>query len=365
VSEKITVGIIGAGRIGRLHAEHLAYRIPQANVLVVCDIILEAAQKCVAECDIPTAAQDHRAIMEDPDIEAVIICSSTDTHAQMIEEAAVAGKHIFCEKPIALDLARIDQALEAVEKAGVKLQVGFNRRFDANHSRVRQAVEQDEIGEPHLLHIISRDPAPPPIEYVRVSGGIFLDMTIHDFDMARFLIGSEVEEIYAVGGVMVDPACPDLCYYKTEVGETWGQHWQKDYPSPTAWNISQNIQGLIAAGADPIDVTMERLHQHGLTVLAGIRVNDRHHRTIEFMRTRFYLEHPEWVIEGSVNMDYAVPQVREHRLDIVKEILAHDVDGISLDFPQRTLRFPASRRKGAVPDRVCGTGARAPGRRGP
>jgi len=206
VSEKITVGIIGAGRIGRLHAEHLAYRIPQANVLVVCDIILEAAQKCAAECGIPTAAQDHQAIMEDPDIEAVIICSSTDTHAQMIEEAAVAGKHIFCEKPIALDLARIDQALEAVEKAGVKLQVGFNRRFDANHSRVRQAVEQDEIGEPHLLHIISRDPAPPPIEYVRVSGGIFLDMTIHDFDMARFLIGSEVEEIYAVGGVMVDPA---------------------------------------------------------------------------------------------------------------------------------------------------------------
>ena len=206
MSEKTNVGIIGAGRIGRLHAEHLAYRIPQAKVLVVTDIILEAAQECAAECGIPTAAQDHRVIMENPDIGAVIICSSTDTHAQMIEEAAVAGKHIFCEKPIALDLARIDQALVAVEKAGVKLQVGFNRRFDANHRRVRQAVEQGEIGEPHLLHIISRDPAPPPIEYVRVSGGIFLDMTIHDFDMARFLIGREVEEVYAVGGVMVDPA---------------------------------------------------------------------------------------------------------------------------------------------------------------
>ena len=132
--------------------------------------------------------------------------------------------------------------------------------------------------------------------------------------------------------VAVDMACPDLCYYKTEVGETWGQNWQKDYPSPTSWNIAQNIQGLIAAADDPLDVTTERLHQHGLTVLAGIRVNDRHHRTIEFMRTRFYLEHPEWVIEGSVNMDYTVPQVREHRLAIVKEVLARDVDGISLDF---------------------------------
>jgi len=206
VSERINIGIIGAGRIGRLHAEHLAHRIPQAKVLAVSDIILESAQECAARCDIPAATRDHRAIMENPDIEAVVICSSTDTHAQMIEEAAQAGKHIFCEKPIDHNLARIDQALAAVEKAGVKLQVGFNRRFDANYSRVRQAVQQGEIGEPHLLHIVSRDPSPPPIEYIKVSGGIFLDMTIHDFDMARFLIGSEVEEIYTAGGVMVDPA---------------------------------------------------------------------------------------------------------------------------------------------------------------
>jgi len=206
MASQINVGIIGAGRIGRLHAEQLAFRIPQANIVAVSDVILEAARRCAADFGIPSAVQDHRAIMDNPNIEAVIICSSTDTHAQMIEEAAAEGKHIFCEKPIALDLARINQALTAVEKAGVKLQVGFNRRFDANYARVQQAVEQGEIGEPHLLHIISRDPAPPPIEYIKVSGGIFLDMTIHDFDMARFLIGSEVEEIYAAGGVMVDPA---------------------------------------------------------------------------------------------------------------------------------------------------------------
>ena len=206
MSSTVDMGIIGAGRIGRLHAQQLAYRMPETSVLAVSDIVLQSAQACADEYGIPIATQDHREIMDNPDIQAVVICSSTDTHAQMIEEAAAAGKHIFCEKPIALDLDRIDRALAVVEESGVKLQVGFNRRFDSNHTRVRQAVLQGEIGQPHLLHIISRDPAPPPIEYIKVSGGIFLDMMIHDFDMARYLIGSEVEEIYATGGVMVDPA---------------------------------------------------------------------------------------------------------------------------------------------------------------
>jgi len=205
MTSKINVGLVGTGRIGRLHAEHLAYRIPQANLLSVSDIVVEAAQRCAATLGVPTATQDHRAIMENPDIEAVVICSSTDTHARMIEEAAAAGKHIFCEKPIDFDLARIDRALAAVEEAGVKLQIGFNRRFDPNFKRVHDLVAEGKVGQPHILRITSRDPAPPPIEYVKVSGGIFLDMTIHDFDMARYLVGSEVEEIYVAGGVMVDP----------------------------------------------------------------------------------------------------------------------------------------------------------------
>jgi len=135
----------------------------------------------------------------------VLICSSTNTHADLIVQAAQAGKHIFCEKPIAFSLEKIDAALAAVKAAEVQLQIGFNRRFDANFARVRQAVVSGEIGEPRLLHIISRDPGPPPLAYVRVSGGMFMDMTIHDFDMARFLIGDEVEEIYTAGAVMVDP----------------------------------------------------------------------------------------------------------------------------------------------------------------
>ena len=124
----------------------------------------------------------------------------------MNEAAARAGKQIFCEKPVALTLAATDDALKVVNESGVKLQLGFNRRFDANYARVRKAITNGEIGTPRILHIISRDPAPPPISYVKTSGGIFLDMTIHDWDMARFLSGSEVYEVYVQGGVMVDPA---------------------------------------------------------------------------------------------------------------------------------------------------------------
>jgi myo-inositol 2-dehydrogenase/D-chiro-inositol 1-dehydrogenase len=201
----IRVGLIGAGRIGRVHAENLAYRVPEASLVAISDIFVEAAEKLAADFQIPATYKDHRPIMEDKTIEAVIICSSTDTHSMMIEEAAAAGKHIFCEKPIDHDLSKIDRALAVVEQAGVKLQVGFNRRFDPNFQRVREIVAAGEIGDPHILQITSRDPGPPPIEYIKVSGGIFLDMTIHDFDMARFLMGEEVEEIYATGGVRVDP----------------------------------------------------------------------------------------------------------------------------------------------------------------
>jgi myo-inositol 2-dehydrogenase/D-chiro-inositol 1-dehydrogenase len=203
--KRVNIGVIGAGRIGRVHAEHLAHRIPEANVVAIADVAIEAARQCAADLQIPAAFADHRAILNHPEIEAVVICSSTDTHARFIEEAAGAGKHIFCEKPIDYDLKKIDRSLEAVNQAGVKLQIGFNRRFDPGFKRARDMVAEGKIGRPHIVHIISRDPAPPPVEYVKVSGGIFLDMTIHDFDMARYLIGSEVEEVYAVGGVMVDP----------------------------------------------------------------------------------------------------------------------------------------------------------------
>lgn len=205
MSSKVNVAVIGAGRIGKLHAQNLAFRVPDVRLVAVADVVLEAAQQCAWACQCAMACQDYRAVLDNRDVDAVVVCSSTDTHAQIVEEAAAAGKHIFCEKPLDLNLARIDRVLEAVRRAGVKLQVGFNRRFDSNFKRVRDLVTAGEVGQPHIVRITSRDPQPPPIAYVKVSGGIFLDMTIHDFDMARYLIGDEVSEVFAAGGVMVDP----------------------------------------------------------------------------------------------------------------------------------------------------------------
>lgn len=202
-------GVIGAGRIGKLHAQNLATRISGAEVAIIADVDRNAAQTLAEQLHIPTVVDDYHLLLADPRIDAVAICSSTDTHAQIIIEAAQAGKHIFCEKPIDLRLEKIEAALEAVKKAGVKLQIGFNRRFDPNFRKVRTMVAEGKIGTPHIIRITSRDPAPPPLSYVQVSGGMFLDMTIHDFDMARYLSGSEVEEVYAAAAVMVDPAIGD------------------------------------------------------------------------------------------------------------------------------------------------------------
>ncbi len=201
----VNIALIGAGRIGKVHAKAIATAIPQAKIVAVADYFAAAAEELAEAYNIPFHTDNHLEAIQQPGVDAVLIASSTDTHAPFIIDAAKAGKHIFCEKPIAADLAAIDEALAAVDEAGVQLQIGFNRRFDPTFARVKQAIDDGSIGTPHLLHIISRDPAPPPIEYVKVSGGIFFDMTIHDFDMARFLYG-DVEEIYASGAVLVNPA---------------------------------------------------------------------------------------------------------------------------------------------------------------
>jgi myo-inositol 2-dehydrogenase / D-chiro-inositol 1-dehydrogenase len=215
--KKLQFGLIGAGRIGPVHAETVAFRLPEAEIAAIADVNQAAAQALAARCGIPRIAASAAEIFSDAKIHAVLICTSTGTHADLIVEAAKAGKHIFCEKPISLSLTEIDRSIAAVEAAGVKLQVGFNRRFDSNFLRVRQAVASGEIGTPNLMHIISRDPAPPPLAYIRTSGGIFLDMMIHDFDMARYLMGDEVEEVYASGGVFVDPGFRDADDFDTAV----------------------------------------------------------------------------------------------------------------------------------------------------
>ena len=199
----VTFGIIGAGRIGKLHADNLLSRVDGARLKAITDPFLD--EDWAASRNIPLTGKDHRILLDDPEIDAILIGSPSAEHAPQMIECAEAGKHIFCEKPIALDPEIIRNALAEVDKSGVKLQVGFNRRFDPNFAAVQQQVVSGVLGDPHIIRITSRDPAPPPAEYVAGSGGMFLDMTIHDFDMARFLSGSEVTEVHAYGTVLVDP----------------------------------------------------------------------------------------------------------------------------------------------------------------
>lgn len=196
----IKVGIIGAGRIGRVHSESITKYVKGAEIKAISDVRVTDELKTWAQgMGIPHVYEDYNQILQDPEIDAVLVCSSTNTHAPISIAAAKAGKHIFCEKPIDADVGRIKEVLEEVKKAGVKFQVGFNRRFDHNFKAIKTRVANGDIGEPHLIRVTSRDPDAPPIEYVKVSGGMFFDMTIHDFDMVRYLSGSEVTEVYAAG----------------------------------------------------------------------------------------------------------------------------------------------------------------------
>lgn len=206
MNKKLVVGVIGAGRIGKLHAENVIKNFQNVEVRSVADVYADKIEEWAKGAGIKNVYSDYKEILNDPEIDAVLICSSTNTHSTITIEAAQAGKHIFCEKPIDYDVDRIHAALEAVEKAGVKFQVGFNRRFDHNFKRVRELINEGKVGDIQIVKVTSRDPQPPSPEYAKVSGGMFLDMTIHDFDMVRYLSGSEVVEVYANAAVLVDPA---------------------------------------------------------------------------------------------------------------------------------------------------------------
>jgi len=199
-----SIAILGTGRIGKMHADIVTQRIPGLHVASVYDVFTEGAQ-AVADSIGCARAESVEEIMAS-DVDAVAICSSTDTHVDLTVAAAEAGKAIFLEKPVSLNLAEVDRAVAAINAAGVPIQIGFNRRFDPSHAAVQAAVANGDIGELHMVKITSRDPEPPPIEYVKVSGGMFCDMTIHDFDMARFVTGSEIVEVFAKAANRVDPA---------------------------------------------------------------------------------------------------------------------------------------------------------------
>lgn len=201
----IVVGIIGAGRIGRLHADNLRV-MPLFKLKSIAEsVVSEELLAWAVSRNLGSVFVDGEDILNDPEIEAVFICTPTDTHASWIEQAARAGKHIFCEKPISLSSAQTSRALQIVEEEGVLLQVGFNRRMDPSFRKLKQLVQSGELGQPHIVKITSRDPQPPGEAYVRSSGGMFMDMTIHDFDMARYLMGEEVAEVYTRGANLIDP----------------------------------------------------------------------------------------------------------------------------------------------------------------
>ena len=204
--KQLNIGIIGAGRIGKVHMQSITYNVPTAKVLGITDVFKDGLQELADKYGIEKVYNDYKEMLADKDIDAVLVCSSTDTHADISIEAAEAGKHVFCEKPVDLTPEKVQAVIDAVAKAGVKLQVGFNRRFDHNFAHVRSLINDGKVGNLELIKITSRDPEPPPAEYAAVSGGMFLDMTIHDFDMARFLAGSDVTEVYASATCLVDPA---------------------------------------------------------------------------------------------------------------------------------------------------------------
>ena len=204
----LNIGIIGAGRIGKVHLQSISYHVKNAAVVAMADPFMNEETKALIESmGVKKIYKDYHQILEDPQIGAVLVCSSTDTHAAISIEAIKAGKHVFCEKPVDHSLEKIQEVADVLaEHPECRFQVGFNRRFDHNFAAVRRAYDEGKIGEAHILKITSRDPEPPNPAYIKVSGGMFLDMTIHDFDMACFLTNSDVEEVYVQSAVLVDPA---------------------------------------------------------------------------------------------------------------------------------------------------------------
>ena len=206
VQRRLNVGVIGLGRLGRVYAADLAHRVPNARLAALADRNLELAESFAKEFDVPKWYGNHQELVADPEIDAVAVVTSTSTHAEVVIDAAKAGKGIFCEKPLTLSLEQAEDVIRRVDAAGVFFQAGFQRRFDAAYLAAKKKIEEGAIGTPVLLTSTSRDPFRPPLEFCdpRVSGGLIADMGIHDFDVARMFMG-DVKSVYATGGALAYP----------------------------------------------------------------------------------------------------------------------------------------------------------------
>ncbi|HEV7292928.1 MAG TPA: inositol 2-dehydrogenase [Devosia sp.] len=256
----IKFGVLGAGRIGKVHARNLQ-QSGRAQVAYIADAVPEAASSLAESVGAGVSSIDE---ILASDVDAVLIATPTDTHADLIEQVARAGKAILCEKPVSLSVERIEQCLPVVEKAGVPLMIGFHRRYDPNYAALAKALREGSIGEVEMVTIIARDPAPPPVSYIERSGGIYRDMMIHDFDMVRFLLGEEPVVVHALGSVLTDPAIK-------EAGDV-----------DTAVVHMQTASGKIAVITNSRRATYghdQRIEVHGSKAM--LRANNVHLTTVE------------------------------------------------------------------------------------
>lgn len=266
----ISVGVLGAGRIGQIHARNVAAH-PKARLVAVTDVSADAANGLAAATG-AKVFDSNEAVIADNSVGAVLICTPTDTHADLIELAIKAGKAVFCEKPVDLSAARVRQCLDVVTAAGGKLMIGFNRRFDPNFNALKQRLLEGEIGAPEIVSIISKDPSPPPVSYIARSGGIFRDMMIHDLDLARYLLGEEPVEVSAMAAALVDPAigvAGDFDSAVVNLKTASGKLCQISNSRRATFGYDQRIEvhgalGMLRAHNVPL-TTVEKAGAHGFT----------------------------------------------------------------------------------------------------
>ena len=260
--------LLGAGRIGKVHARAISGN-PDAELALVADAVADAA-KAISEqygCGVSTIDE----IAADPTIDAVIICTPTNTHADLIEKFARARKAVFCEKPVDLDVARAEACLKVVRETGAKLMLGFQRRYDPHFSAVKKAINDGRIGDVEMIQIVSRDPGAPPMDYIKSSGGIFRDMTIHDFDMARFLLGEEPITVYATASVLTDKAIEGVDFDSASVTLTTasGKHCTISNSRRATYGYDQRVEVHGSKGTIAVEnqrpVTIELATADGFT----------------------------------------------------------------------------------------------------
>ncbi|MBH0236627.1 inositol 2-dehydrogenase [Methylobrevis albus] len=281
VRSGLRLGLLGAGRIGKVHAGAIA-ATPGAILVAVADAVPAAAEALATAAG--AEVRDVDAIMAATDIDAVLITTPTDMHATMIEQAARAGKAIFCEKPVDLSVTRVRECLAVVAETGAKLMVGFNRRFDPNFIEVRRRIEAGAIGDVEMVSITSRDPAPPPVAYIGRSGGLFRDMTIHDFDMARWLLGEEPVSVFAAASNLVDPeigAAGDFDSASIILTTTSGKIAQISNSRRATYGYDQRIEVLGSKGM----VSAENLR--ATTVEIATADGYRREPLLDFFMTRY------------------------------------------------------------------------------